>query len=88
MQLTFSTLARVAGRVGVFAGVTLLAGSSGCFHVSQRAWDNGRAMRSSLQYGDILAGRRDPAALRALYYSSTSLPSAQRNVRYPAFGHW
>jgi len=88
MSHTFSNLGNIARRVSVLIAVTALAAATGCFHVSQRALDNGRALSSSMQYRDFLAGRRDPAALRSLYYTSSSLPYSQRNVRYPAFGRW
>jgi hypothetical protein len=88
MSLTFSKVGSAARRVAVVLTVSALAAATGCLHVSQRAWDNGRAMSSSMQYRDVLAGRRDPAAMRALYYTSTSLPYSQHSVRYPAFGRW
>lgn len=75
-----------------FAVAVALAGSvlaTGCIHVSQRAWDNGRAMQASYQYQDVLAGDVNPKTLRGLYYNANGFSLAFRNSpRYAPFGNW
>lgn len=75
-------------RVPLLIGLAALMGATGCIHVSQRAWDNGRAMSSTWQYRDVLAGNRNPKAMRSVYYNATPLAFMQQSVPFPAFGHW
>lgn len=70
----------------ILAGV--LASTTGCIHVSQRALDNGRAMTSSLQYREVMAGNVNPSTLRKLYYRSNARMMYARDLKYPAFGNW
>ncbi|HEY8174601.1 MAG TPA: hypothetical protein VIF32_02820 [Gemmatimonadaceae bacterium] len=66
-----------------------LAAASGCVSVSPRVWYNGQAMSSSWQYRDVLAGDRNPAKLRAIYYGADARRFGQRSLPpYPAFGRW
>jgi hypothetical protein len=66
----------------------VLASSTGCIHVSQRAIDNGRAMTSSLQYYDVMSGNVNNASLKRLYYRSNARLMYQRDLPYAPFGHW
>ena len=71
----------------LLAGV-VLASSTGCIHISQRALDNGRAMTSSVQYLDVMSGNVNNASLRRLYYRSNALSMYKRDLPYAPFGHW
>jgi hypothetical protein len=77
---TKRTLILVAG--------ALLASTTGCIHVSQRAIDNGRAMTSSGAYRDVMSGNVNNASLRKLYYRSNARLMYARDLPYAPFGTW
>jgi hypothetical protein len=69
------------------AGV-LLASTTGCIHVSQRAIDNGRSMTSSLAYQRIMSGNVNRTTLQELYWRSNALQMYSRDLPYAPFGRW
>ena len=75
-------------RIALFLAGVVLASSTGCIHISQRALDNGRAMTSSVQYYDVMSGNVNNASLKRLYYRSNALKMYQRDLPYAPFGHW
>jgi hypothetical protein len=75
-------------RTLLLIAAALLASTTGCIHVSQRAWDNGRAMTSSRQYQEIMAGSVNQRTLHALYLRSNPLSALQRDLPYAPFGNW
>lgn len=79
---------RLDRRIALAIAVTAAILTSGCMHVSQRAWDNGRAMTSSHQYRQVMNGDRSIGAVRNLYYRSNARLMYQRDVPFPYFGHW
>jgi hypothetical protein len=65
----------------------LLASTTGCIHVSQRAIDNGRSMTSSLAYQRIMSGNVNRTTLQELYWRSNSLQLYARDLPYAPFGN-
>ena len=72
--------------LGIVVGALALL--SGCIHVPHRAIDNGRAMSNSLAYRQFMAGDRNPATLKKLYYRADARLTHHREVPFPLFGNW
>ena len=65
----------------------LLASTTGCIHVSQRAIDNGRSMTSSLAYRRVMSGDVNRTTLQELYWRSNSFQLYARDLPYAPFAH-
>jgi hypothetical protein len=78
-----TTLGRVVA-IAAAVGATSLV--TGCMHIPQRAWDNGRAMQSTWQFQELSSGSVNPALLRGLYWQSNAL--SQGGPRRFSPGRW
>lgn len=66
----------------------LLASTTGCIHISQRAIDNGRAMTSSLAYREVMSGNVNKSSLQRLYWRSNAFMTYKKDLPYAPFGNW
>jgi hypothetical protein len=73
-------------RVAIVASAVSLLGA--CAPISQRAWDNGRAMTSSRAFRAAASGDMSVRTHRELMSSADARRIGYREVAYPAFGDW
>jgi hypothetical protein len=81
-----TSLSRSLVRAAVIVGVVSTLGA--CAPISQRAWDNGRAMTQSRAFRAAASGDMSVRTHRELYSSANPRLYNVRQANYPAFGDW